>query len=625
MSSTSPTPCRWPVLPGPVLLATTVASLWLMLPILTSVHLEGFTAQVQSIAWLMANAPGIPHDPHMPQVTQYIYQVKAGVIDLLHLIFLLAPQAGDWAFRGLMLGGFALLVATSLKVAAHWGQTPPQWGWLALVLVPGIPELSFFFNDNLISAALAASSLACLAAARHTVMRCVAAGVLMALATLCRIDAVLLMPILVGAILCAPTAQPGWRRWTPALWLGLSAGLTLLLLSALHGFSVIDVFVIGKQFSVDIDAARAQLLMVRLRFIGLAAAPFWLIGLGCTWLACPEGNSRWHKILWRLTFIVYPVLLFFLAPRVTQMRYVLPLLTPLLAWHVAAGLAWTWRAWQQGRLHRGLAMVLLAWCVITMAWPPHKLILQDGPRTLVGRLWTPAAWLQWQAAAELSMQRLHAFTNELDHAEQSMVISSHFSEEFYLRLRLIEAGYQPVATSRIFPGCAGFAVLQKAHHTVLHLRTEPQYGLAPIRQDDNAAMQAVRALDCPGLKHNTAIHLTTYGQRYLDPVLSALGVARARFTQPLTDTFALWPTPWAPIQPPAKSPELEFFDHIQLSSVDLQRMQTASREHLSQHPVLNLITGQPYTLEDYQRAYQAKPGPTQHLWDRLGWVMWPQP
>ena len=615
----------WPVLPKPVLLAGVLASMWLMLPSLSSVHLEGFTAEMQSIAWLMAMSPGTPHDPHVPLVSQYIYQLKAGCSDLLQLIFRVAPHASDRAFRGLMLASFALLAWASLHCARQWGQVPAVLGWFALMLVPGLPEVSFFFNDNLPSAALAAASLACVAAPKASALRCAAAGALLALAMLCRFDAIFAGPMVLGAALCAPGGASGLKRWAPACWLALSTSLCLLFLAAMHGFSMLDVWVIGRQFTHFLaEHEFSRMVWTRAYFLGLIAAPAWALGLVCIWRECMDPD-RVRQTLWRTTFVVYPILLFCFAPKVTESRYILPLLASILTWHVARGLAWTCQALRTDGTPRWLAMVCVVWgCAVLLA-PPGVRQMLDGPRALAGRLWSPYFWRQWQEASATSMQKLDALVSSLGDVEQSVVISLQHNDEFYLHLRLIEAGYTPTPVQTALPGCAGFGVMQKGSLTVMHVRTDPKWFIAPVRRHDNVALQMAGAIDCADWKSTSPVYLTTYGTRDVGMLPTVLGLSDDIFQGERIGTFFHWKHHLKLHKTPEFLPKFEYLDHVQLAPEDQARMRAFVRNNMAQQPVLNFRTQQPFTLDEYERIYLMRPGPTQAFWNELGWVRLPQP
>ena len=82
---------------------------------------------------------------------------------------------------------------------------------------------------------------------------------------------------------------------------------------------------------------------------------------------------------------------------------------------------------------------------------------------------------------------------------QMLVLSTYFNDEYFLRLRLLEHGFEARSAESEFPGCqGGFSVYAKPGHKTLHIRTENQYGF--VQAVPNVIVRSVqiqRALQCP--------------------------------------------------------------------------------------------------------------------------------
>lgn len=579
--------------------ALLLLALYLWGPALHAVQLEGFTSQTTSIALLRAHAPGVAHDPDLPAVTQFITQSRSAVIAALAVAYAVAgpgPGDADLAYQGLVLLSFAALVLASLRLARHWAGTPWLAGFAALLLTPGAAENAFFFNDNIVSAALAVCSLLCVT--RHSgLLRCALAGVLLALAVLARIDAVLLAPALLGLVLLREGARSPW----PALaWLGGTAAAVLALAALWQGFSLLDAVHTAGQFVIE--RPRTRWLSTRVLFFGLAALPLLAIG------AWTLGRELWRqrRVVALLTWVAYPVALALLAPLATETRYVFPLLTPWVALHGARGLQVVLDGCRRG-LAGGRAAwgswAVLAWIAAVLCAPTTMVLQHDGPRSVLGRLWSPALWAQWQQSVVTSNARQRELARALADHRRTLLVSTHFNDEWSIRLRLFELGFVPDPAHGSVAGCSGISVYRRAGSEVLHVRTESQYGLAPLRTAENAALQLAAALQCPRLQPLDAAYVTTWGSSAEGLLPQLFGFGPETFPAPLEQRFPdlLLGTP---LQRPLKAGYA--FGMFSARPLDPQALPAlAARAEAARPAGLD--------IEAYGAHYRARPGPTQPL------------
>lgn len=579
---------------------------YLILPALTAVHLEGFTAQIESMAILMNRAPGVEHDPYLPLVSQFIYQTRSAVVDSLALIYKVFPHAGDLAFRGLVIASFMVLIASSVLFAIRWAPMSPVFPLLALVLAQGIPETAFFFNDNIISAAFASIALV-LISKQSRAAAWMASGLLMGIAILSRVDAVFMIPMIIGAIFYSHNSNQKRGRACAVFFIAMGA---ILALSAIHhGFSLIDTFFVASKFIMPADEKRwlAVLIWVRVLFIGLASLPLLIVGLSV------NGNrfKKERSYIGALTFIVYPVALAIFAPKATEVRYIFPLLAPMIALHVGTGLKWVYQQlsnYKREKVSR-YGMIIAVFSFATAISPPTQLIMSDGPRLILGRLWSPVLWARWQASVDESSQRAQRLVETLDNQKSNVLISTHYNDEFYMRLRLIEAGFTPVATSQNYPGCNGFSMLKKGRSTVAHIRTDPQYKIAPISIRYNAALQISSALMCNAIKTSSKTFVSTFGNNQRGMPSEVYGSAALSFTGPLTIQFNDMRSLTTPNNP-ALVKDYGLFDYRELSAAEISLLSSNAESYLSSHPERDPKTGSIMTIEHYGRYYRGQNGPT---------------
>jgi hypothetical protein len=575
---------------------------YLIWPAFHAVHLEGYTAQVQSIALLKSLAPGLEHDPSLPLVSQFIYQTRSAVIDILTIIYRIFPESGDMAFRGMVVVSFALLLISSMIFAKRWGGISPIFAFFALVLTPGIPETAFFFNDNIVSAAFASMAIAIISG-KSRKSEWLLAGVFLGLAILSRVDAVFMLPMIIGIVFFA---YKQIRERLVASGLICMAVLFVLTASAVvHGFSLIDAFATARKFVINLSE-KNNWFWVRIFFFGLGALPFLLIGV---WLNFSRMNIK-KEYIGILVFIGYPLLLALLAPKATEVRYIFPLLAPVVALHAGTGLNWIYRQflYEKGEALRN-AVGVVAFAVLVMVFPPSFLKVHDGPRAMFGRLWSPILWSRWQAAVDETMARTQKLAAALDDGQSNILISTHYNDEFYSRLRLMEAGFLPAPTSGSYPGCYGFSLFKKGDSTVFHVRTDPQYRIAPINMTYNAALQISAAFSCEMAQSYHQVYITTFGVNEYGISPKVYGISSFSFDGPLDVKFDDLRENLSPNNPHLRR-NYGILDFKSMTVAEILETKTKAENYLLTHPERDPETGKVIGIEDYEKYYYPSSGPT---------------
>lgn len=137
----------------PLLALLLLMMLYFLSPLLTSMHVENFTAQIE-IGAIAANARQLDQaNPLYPPHTEFFYLTRIGVVFLLQALMRVVGN-GDVAFRILTAASFLLFAGTTLAVARRHVQAGLPVLVVALLLTPGLAELGFYFNDNVVSASL---------------------------------------------------------------------------------------------------------------------------------------------------------------------------------------------------------------------------------------------------------------------------------------------------------------------------------------------------------------------------------------------------------------------------------------------------------------------------------------
>jgi len=501
--------------------------LQLLWPALTSVHVEGFSGQIQSLALVLAEQGSVAgHDLARPLVSQFIFLTRPGVVDLLALGDRLLGYSGDLGFRVLTLLSLAGFLLGSAAFALRQARVPLALGLLACVLTPGMVELGFYFNDNVVSGAFAALALAAATLARPS-LGALLSGALFGMAVLCRIDAVLAGPLL---FLVYILRQQDLRSALARLALMAAAALAVHAVAALvNGATLVDAWRITRIFaSQHLDGhGRLPGRGALLYFFGAVAPLLVAIGAAVQWKSRP--SAGWRRWAWLAAFYGYPLLLLLYVLRTTlEIRYFLPLLGPVLAMHAGAGLQ-TVLGWARGadRRRRQGAFLIGALAVVLLAMPPTLPIMRDGPRVLLGRLWSPMLWRHWQEAVNDSMDVARSVVADVSRLPVATIVSTHWNDEFYLRLRLFEAGYRetPVEAS-----CHPLSRYVAGSRVVWHVRVQPQYWLPRLSPDVAAAMPLLGVERCAALRAPGVVWVTTFGP--VRPESAVHGFLQRDFTAP---------------------------------------------------------------------------------------------
>lgn len=486
--------------------------MYLLTPAFTGAHVEGFSAQIQSMALAVAEGWTERHDLDLPIVTQFIFTSRPGTLALLAGLDILGGGSSDANFRLLVAASLLVLLAASCVFARRWGGASYTFALLALILVPGSLVLGFYFADNVVSTAFVATAMAVVG--RHSRLPTfAAAGALMAAAVLCRIDAVLALPMVA---LLAPMQRPTSRHVALAALAFLTGFVPVTVIASwLAGFTFLDSVAVAQLFRQPGTEWRG--LVQGLYFFGLIAPP--LLATGALvelrpLLAWRIGFGSDVRLRWRLALLIlYPVgLLAYAAFASSEMRYLFPFLLPIIALHGAAGIERLVLALKGSGAPFATALVFLLGSAAVFFAPPLIVQMRDGPSSLLGNAWSPMLWHRWQSTQERSFARVDAVVRDVATRRRTVLVSSAWNDEFYMRLRLMEAGYRSVDTATTFPGCRGFATYRRGPSEVLHLRFWPQYWRSPFPAPEHAALKLTSANRCPAFRGTQDIWLVNFGR-----------------------------------------------------------------------------------------------------------------
>jgi hypothetical protein len=480
---------------------------YLVSPLFSSVHVEGFTAQIESISYLYSINNQYQHDSFYPLVTQFIYETRLLVIQLLALIYKALGNIGDSAFRILTIISFIIWIASSIIFTKNLQfKKLPRLHWfyalLALTLTPGIFELGFYFNDNIVSAAFAVLSLSLLTISISNRILILSA-LLFSLATLSRIDAVFIAPLLVTMIIIK--SENSNKILTSFIIYTISTLTIYVIAWFLTGFTLIDSFIVAQAFILDISYFK-NLVVTKFYFLGLLIVIPIFIGIIFFIKKSITEKKSWYAIA---GLVVYPIILFIFAPKATETRYIFPLLAPIIAYFGGMGLEFiaTVSA-NKASKHKVLANSFWLIIVLIALLPPLATQFKDGPRSVItGRLWTPMLWKDWQASVDTSFYQIKSKISLLENTPgDHLIISLHYNDEYFTRLSLMQNGYIPNQRNNF--SCLGLPYFEKNGQKIYHLRTRPAYGIAPHNQQLSTAIQLISLDKCIGIDRITNTYIS---------------------------------------------------------------------------------------------------------------------
>jgi hypothetical protein len=467
--------------------------IWMIAPAFSAMYVEVYMARLQSMAILLHRGLSLALDDQAyPINTEFLYVTRLGMVQLIRAGVAIFGAASIWSVRAPMLVSFAILGLAGVAFARRWS-SEPRWALAAmLILTPGILEPSFFLADNLPSAALAILALA-LVSDRVSALRWLAIGALMGCATLVRLDAILVAPMLVGLLWLACRDL---RRSALAILYGLCGATVIFLLSAhFTGVSLPLAFRVGRSFSAANGAAiygagLHRTALTALGFFGLITAVCLPIGV---W-----ENVRRKPVSWSIILALMPGLFYLVfLPKANEIRDFSLLAAPFVLLHGATGLRRLLEAARQstGATVWAARAVLLFFLFVLFA--PPAVISKDGPRTIVGRAYSPVFWRQWQARTSAAQHSLIDYVDSVHPGQHVLVVQSFYEPDRYLHLALLQKGFQILPASGE-AGCSSIETYARQGTMVVNLRTEDPYGIVGGGAIDQelAAMQFLSSLQC---------------------------------------------------------------------------------------------------------------------------------
>jgi hypothetical protein len=434
---------------------------WMFHPALTPAHVEGFSASIVSIALHLNTGHLADYDRLFPANLEYFSLSRLGTILFMSALTGELGMSGEWAMRLTTWAGLAALATSSFLLVRHWTHASSKAAVLALLLIPGVAESSFFYNDTIFAAALGVTALAVIELSSGLAAVAVS-GVLLGAAIVARLDAVLLAP----AVLLIGYDRYGVGRafWVRGVVFALGVLVPVISIPARLGVDILDVYATTK-YALVLWGDPIRLVQHAREasfFIGIPAGV--LIALGCLGLV----RTRDHPRL--LLFAGVPALFNLVAfGKIWTSRQLLPM-TPFFAALVIVGWQHVATETSDAESRRVLKWTVLALCCLAWVAPIVLVRVSDGPRAPYGRLWTPTLWRRWQDAANGNQSEILKLVEHPEVASTAFITDT-WDADRYLHLAFQEAGYRLIVSAAAARPCERTAeTFARGDRTVLHIR-----------------------------------------------------------------------------------------------------------------------------------------------------------
>lgn len=467
-------------------LALAPIAAWLFWPVLFPVHVEGFSASIVALGLHVADGSVRDFMPFAPLNADYYGLTKLGAV--LGVAWLSPVFGGDGAFRLLMWGGMALTLAASAWLIRQWSGARWIVCVAALILLPGVAESGFFFNDNVLATGLMLPALAVVARWRSPAAALIA-GALIGCAVTVRTDMVVLAATAVPLI---AIERQSWRK--AAIFTGIAGAAALAVLFALYalvGASPLDAVKVGA-LAVNLwerASDPGRYLSAILLFCGLPGLA--LAGLGAARL----GRERaWHRLaLLAGVPVLFNLILFGKIWEIRQLLVLAPLVGALVARGIDTAIA-------EARARRWVLPATLGLVALfTLAGPILGYNFSDGPRELTGRFAGILRWHGWQESVRQDFATIERLIAAVPEGPPYAVVTDGWNDDRYLHLALLEKGFRRVPLSPAACAMAGEA-MRSGSRTLVQLSLRQSFlkhweVLQPARFERRAlpCLEAIRA------------------------------------------------------------------------------------------------------------------------------------
>src|SRR3954471_3192122 len=120
-----------------VWVAIILLSAWMLHPILTPAHVEGFSASIVSLALHLNDGHLADYDRLHPANLEYFTLSRLGTVTFVSVLTGPLGLSGDWSMRLTTWLGFVVLATSSFVLVRRWTNATSTAILTALLLIPG--------------------------------------------------------------------------------------------------------------------------------------------------------------------------------------------------------------------------------------------------------------------------------------------------------------------------------------------------------------------------------------------------------------------------------------------------------------------------------------------------------
>ncbi len=433
---------------GVAVLATLV---WFTVPVFAGHYNEGFQNLIVMNAGAILHGGADHVDLLYKLVNDFFLASRLGLSLVMAGLLKLGIPAVT-GFRLVMLVSLVVLVGANAAILVRHYRVPLVFACVPALLFPGLFESAWFFNDNVLSAALSSTALA-LFWSRRTLPATAGCAVLWGLAITCRTDAVLLAP---AFLVLMWFELPGWgvRVRHALLAAPIVAAVPLLIYAAL-GLNFLDILPLTHRATVAWARNDPVSHVFHPLLKGIAYPGMVLMAAGAISVIV---RRQWREILFCLGVpLVYAAAYGLLL---TEVRYLLPLAPSFAILMVEGARAMLAAAPRR----RTIGLTVLGLAFLTCFAPPVGLPLHslyflstddDMPRPSVGRFWSPVLSLWWNHTLEAGFEATGvALEAAAKPGGLGVVVSTRWTPDHSVELLLREHGFTGVSRhdASVMPG-----------------------------------------------------------------------------------------------------------------------------------------------------------------------------
>lgn len=467
-----------------------VILLWSLVPLFGAEHFEAISYSTVNLSLGHFGEGIFSQNPRQPIVPEFIFATRSGVVVLIRALSVLTGDATA-AFRLLVALSTLGLIAALWRCARAWAPQPvPLWCYVwAVILTPGLVELGYNLNDNVVAAAGAAIAVALIVRRSDEpapeLWWYLIAGLVAAAAVSVRFEAAMVAPILLLIIL---RHNRNVRAVGSAIGLCFVGGVIGLAMNALiTGYSLWAVFHVISTFGVP-SRFLGDAVFQRVAVVGISVGFPTLITVLMSTKSMSHRFRDWNM----LALLAYGLGLVAVAVSIAPIpRYIYPIAYIVMVPAMIAGMTRV-----RPMIWAGVAGLYLL--------VPGTVILLDGPHLLIGKLYEPYYAILWQRGIDKNAQRLDSVLEAAENGTgPKTLLTGHFNSEYLYKYILRKDGYHEMPLDGT--SCDAVARYTNDRDTINVIPVDMTYDRYSLTYELLWALSVLESAQCPSVDWSRAV------------------------------------------------------------------------------------------------------------------------